>query len=62
MKMKAFDKNKIKQTKNKKQKTPFHNISPGEIGDTRYIPNILQSSLQQTHSQHQLKWRETQNN
>lgn len=47
---KAFDKNLI----------PVHEKSPGEIRDTRDIPQSNKGSLQQTYSQHQPKWRETQ--
>ena len=33
--------------------------SPGETGDTRDIPQYNKGSLQKTHSQYLLKWRET---
>lgn len=38
----------------------FHHKSPGKTTNTRDIPQHNKGSLLKAHSQHQLKWRETQ--
>lgn len=50
-KKKNFDKNP----------TPLHDKSSGEIRDSKNIPKH-KSNLEQAHSQHQIKWKETQSN
>jgi hypothetical protein len=42
--------------------TPLHNKNLGKIRNTGGIPKHIKVHLQKVHSQHLLKWRETQNN
>ena len=48
---KAFEKN-----------TSLHDIGLGESRETRNIPKHNKGNIQQSNSQHQTKWRETQSN
>ena len=42
--------------------SPIHDKSPGEIRDTRDLPEHNKGNLQQAYRQHQITWRETQSN
>jgi hypothetical protein len=42
-----------------KNPTPIHDKSLGKIRNSMPIPKLNKSNLQQTSSQHQMKWRET---
>jgi hypothetical protein len=45
-----------------KSATPLHVKSLGKIRNSRAIPKLNKSNIQQTSSQHQTKWRETRCN